>query len=177
MVQGVRQGCGISLDFFNLYSELILQVPENILEDIVVNGVKVNIHYADDPAFITTLHGLRGLRWSVFPRWHKNQPSYSLQIKKPLSKCLHLTILVPWSQQTVEATMKLAWTLNTETHRNIEATEMSFYCCMLKISYLNCVTNKKVLQYLQMEQQLLKVPIEISWAHSERKIWRIVSWR
>ena len=62
MVQGVRQGCGISLDFFNLYSELILQVPENILEDIVVNGVKVNIHYADDPAFITTLHGLRGLR-------------------------------------------------------------------------------------------------------------------
>ena len=130
VVRGVRQGRGMLPDFFNLYSELILRVLEDVPEGIIVNGIRLNkIRYADDTAFITTWQDggqrvlqiaevsgeNRGLSINCkktkslceFPRRYPNQPSYLLQVRKPLSKLLRLTISVPRSQQTVEARRKL----------------------------------------------------------------------
>ena len=54
--RGVRQGCVMSSDIFNLYSEMILRELEDVDEGIVVNGVRINnIRYADDTVFMSLL--------------------------------------------------------------------------------------------------------------------------
>ena len=51
--RGVRQGCVMSPDLFNLYSEMIHRELEDVDEGIVVNGVRINnIRYADDTVSI-----------------------------------------------------------------------------------------------------------------------------
>ena len=47
--RGVRQGCVMSPDFFNLYSEHILRRLEESNDGVTINGVCINIiRYADD---------------------------------------------------------------------------------------------------------------------------------
>ena len=48
-----------------------------------------------------------------------------------------------------------SWTVNAETHK-IEAAEMWFYRRMLKISWVEKVTNDEVLNRVQKERQLLQ---------------------
>ena len=62
--------------------------------------------------------------------------------KLSLNIKLHLIRTFIWSVLLYGAE---AWTLNAETRRNIEASEMWFYRRMFKISYLDRVTNEKVL--------------------------------
>ena len=51
--RGVRQGCVMSPDFFNLYSEYILRRLEESNDGVTINGVCINnIRYADDTALI-----------------------------------------------------------------------------------------------------------------------------
>ena len=51
--RGVRQGCVMSPDFFNLYSEHILRRLEESNDRVTINGVGINnIRYADDTALI-----------------------------------------------------------------------------------------------------------------------------
>ena len=51
--RGVRQGCVMSPDFFNLYSEHILRRLEESNDGVTTNGVCINnIRYADDTALI-----------------------------------------------------------------------------------------------------------------------------
>jgi len=51
--RGVRQGCVMSPDFFNLYNENILRRLEDVKEGVLVNGMVINnIRYADDTALI-----------------------------------------------------------------------------------------------------------------------------
>ena len=53
--RGVRQGCVMSLDLFNLYSEFILKELEEVEEGIQVNGRCINnIRYADDTALLAS---------------------------------------------------------------------------------------------------------------------------
>ena len=54
--RGVRQGCVLSPDLFNLYSELIMRDLRD-LEGIKVGGVNMNnIRYADDTAIVADSH-------------------------------------------------------------------------------------------------------------------------
>ena len=51
--RGVRQGCVMSPDFFNLYSEHILRRLEESNDGVAINGVCINnIRYADETALI-----------------------------------------------------------------------------------------------------------------------------
>lgn len=50
-----------------------------------------------------------------------------------------------------------SWTLTAETRKKIQATEIWFYIRMLKISYINRVTNNDVLNHIQQERLLLWV--------------------
>ena len=49
-----------------------------------------------------------------------------------------------------------SWTLNAETRKNIEAAKMWFYRRMLKISWVERVTNDEVLNRVQKERQPLQ---------------------
>ena len=52
--KGVRQGCVLSPDLFNLYSELILRELEE-LPGVVIGGTRINnLRYADDTVLIAT---------------------------------------------------------------------------------------------------------------------------
>ena len=53
IIRGVRQGCVMSPDLFNLYSEIILRELEDLPEGIIVNGIKINnFRYADDTVLL-----------------------------------------------------------------------------------------------------------------------------
>ena len=49
-----------------------------------------------------------------------------------------------------------SWTLNAETRKNIEAAEMWFYRRMLKISWVEKVTNDEVLNRVQKRDSSFK---------------------
>ena len=52
--RGVRQGCLLSSDLFNLFSEIIIMRDLRNLKEIKVGGVNIsNIRYADDRAVFT----------------------------------------------------------------------------------------------------------------------------
>ena len=53
--RGVRQGCVMSPDLFNLYSELILKELEEVKAGIQVNGRRINnIRCADDTVLLAS---------------------------------------------------------------------------------------------------------------------------
>ena len=49
------------------------------------------------------------------------------------------------------------WTLNAETRRNIQAAEMWYYRRILRVSYVDRVTNTEVLRRVGMKRELLNI--------------------
>ena len=49
-----------------------------------------------------------------------------------------------------------SWTFSVETRRNIAAAEIWFYRRMLRVSYVDRITNVEVLKRVNMERQLLR---------------------
>ena len=70
--RGVRQGCVMSTDFFNFYSEFILRELEEIKEGIQINGQRIKITFVISPgcinrsgAAITTKQGA-DFKWKIW---------------------------------------------------------------------------------------------------------------
>ena len=85
MERGVRQGCWISPDFFNLYSKLILGVLKDVPEGVAVNRVRRRMVPSVcfkwwKPQAKTGIwaSAVRSRRRCAFPRSKRNQPLCSL---------------------------------------------------------------------------------------------------
>jgi len=50
-----------------------------------------------------------------------------------------------------------SWTFTAETRKNVEAAEMWFYRRILRVSYMDRVTNDTVLERVHQKRQLLKI--------------------
>ena len=88
--KGVRQACVLSLDVFNLYSEIILR-DINDLEGVKVNEVNINnIRYADDTVLIST--SPRELQ-KMQNELEKIGEQYEMSINVNKTECLVVTTL------------------------------------------------------------------------------------
>ena len=208
--RGVRQGCVMSPDLFNLYSEMILRELEDVDKGIVVNRVRINkIRYANNTVFIASSpEGLQRLFNVAADASEERSPSVSHEKTKAM--CISKQspkpkISIKLGDQTIDqvgsfnylgtmitadgttkkeihrrialakdAFNKLrnvlmnhklllkikicvlktyvwsvllcsveAWTLTAETRWNLEAAEMRFYHQMLRVSYVDRVTNEE----------------------------------
>ena len=98
--RGVRQGCVMSPDFFNLYAEIIMRKLID-LEGIKVGGVNVNnIRYADDTTLIAdSQEKLQNLIDAL----HKESQKHGLNINVKKTKVMVITK----EQQSPKIEMKI----------------------------------------------------------------------
>jgi len=117
--RGVRQGCVMSPDLFNLYSELILKELEEVKAGIQVNGRRINnIRCADDTVLLASSEtGLQilvnivhtsskrfGLKLNinttkvmVMSKQSPNEPSISLTVNNiKIEQVQHFNYLGSW---------------------------------------------------------------------------------
>ena len=219
--RGVRQGCVLSPDLFNIYSEMIMRAMED-LEGIKIGGKNItNVRYADDTALIAdsesrlqalvdcvvresnakglnvnitktqvmvisksdaevtaniTIQGKRLEQVHRFSylgsiiaqdgRCDKEIRTRIIIAKEAFNKVKNLvtntSISVGLRKRFIKAYVWStflygceAWNISKEMERRIEALEMWLYRRMLKISWVDHVSNEQVLQRAGAEREIM----------------------
>jgi len=84
--RGVRQGCVMSPDLFNLYSETILRTLQDVDEGVIINGHKINnMRYADDTVLLASSE--RGLQL-LLDKTNEASEQLGLSINTKKTKCM-----------------------------------------------------------------------------------------
>ncbi|KAF6217287.1 hypothetical protein GE061_001641 [Apolygus lucorum] len=154
--KGVRHGCILSRLLFNLYSEAVFKeaLQEVSQRGVRVNGVVLNnFRYADDTVvFAGTLSDLQALMEAIVQ--HSEASGLSQNISK--------TKVLVFSKRRIDVDLRIfllygceTWTLDPAMERKLVASEMYIYRCILRISWMDRVTNVEVLRRVGKSVELL----------------------